>query len=121
MIQVVGVSCQLEEPIGCGGSSCVVSDGMRTHHVEVGEAPDQIATMAVDLARLLGERSQLNKQVLLALLGGLGNTERRQRRFRSVALSRLAKIEAILAEIQGAQLAQLWQQDVCPTRSELRT
>jgi hypothetical protein len=60
--------------------------------------------MAVDL----GERSHWNKQLLIALANAVAANEETQRRFRTAVLIRLSSIEAMLTEVQGAQLADFW-------------
>lgn len=73
------------------------------------EAPaDSVTKAATELAQIMAERSRLNKDLLIGLANAVGSSERIQRKFQSVVLATLAKIEATLTQVQGAQLAQFW-------------
>lgn len=54
------------------------------------------------------ERALMNHKLLIALAQALSANEKTQRRFRTVVLIRLSKIETLLTDVLGAQLAQYW-------------
>jgi hypothetical protein len=64
--------------------------------------------MAKELAEVMAERSRMNKDLLIALANALVANEKTQRRFRNAVLVSLSKIDTMLTQVQGAQLAQLW-------------
>jgi len=66
--------------------------------------PDPIIKMAVDLARAVAERSQMNKELLIGLTESMAWDKKTELRFITVVLTRLAKIETALMMIHGAQL-----------------
>ena len=53
----------------------------------------------------------MNKDLLIALANAVAANEKAQRRFRTAVVIKLSRIEAILTEMQGAQLVQLWSPD----------
>ncbi len=54
------------------------------------------------------ELSKMNFNILTQLVPWLDANEKGQRKFRTAVLIRLAKIETMLTEVQGCQLAQCW-------------
>jgi hypothetical protein len=50
----------------------------------------------------------LGGEVLNALAHAVAATEEVQQRFRAVVLGRLSRIEAMLSDVQGAQLVEFW-------------
>lgn len=67
----------------------------------------------------LTESVSLNLNLLTKLVHRLVDVEKRQQRFRTCVLIRLSRIETMLTEVQGCQLAQYWP-DHAPMTDELR-
>ena len=76
------------------------SPGMRRNCKSITTSPEIITNIA--------ELSKMNFDLLTKLVPWLDANEKTQRKFRNAVLIRLAKIETMLTEIQGAQLADFW-------------
>jgi hypothetical protein len=66
------------------------------------------------------ESVSLNLNLLTKLVHHLVDVEKRQQRFRTCVLIRLSRIESMVTEVQGCQLAQCWPNHA-PMTDELRT
>ncbi len=60
------------------------------------------------MAEATAERVLLGGEILKALAHAVAANEKAQRRFRAAVMSRLAKIETMVAEALGAQFVQHW-------------
>lgn len=67
--------------------------------------------MDATLAEAMADLVQTNHQLLIALANATASNEQVQRKFRSGVFIRLAKIEAMLTEVLGAQLVEFWHPD----------
>jgi len=79
---------------------------MRRQHTDTRQEPDPVTKKATELAQIMGERSQMNKELLITLAHAVGRNEKVQHRFRNAVLLRLSRIEATVGLIHGAQLAE---------------
>src|SRR5436190_4863353 len=60
------------------------------------------------IAEATAERVRLGGELLQSLAIAVATSEKAQQRFRAMVLSRLARIEAMLADVQGCQLVEYW-------------
>ena len=76
---------------------------MKTKETEF--VPDRVTKMAVELARAMAERSQMNKELSIGLANALAANERTQRRFKYAVIEKLARMEVVLQLVRVAQMA----------------
>lgn len=63
---------------------------------------------AAEATSNIAKQTRMNLNLLIKLVPWLDENEKVQHRFRNAVLIRLSNIEAMLTEIQGAQLADFW-------------
>jgi ABC-type amino acid transport substrate-binding protein len=97
--------CKGYPRVAAGGALPYVAC-MNKHQNEIALSSDPMTKIAVDLARAMAERSSMNKELLVALAHAVAANEKAQRKFRNAVLIRLSRIDAMLTEVQGAQLAE---------------
>lgn len=86
---------------------------MNRRHKETNGLSDPVTKMATELAQVMGERSRLNKELLIALAEALSENEKRQRKFRNAVLIRLSRIEIMVQMIHGGQIAEAHLSEPC--------
>lgn len=79
---------------------------MSRHHEEAGPLPDPVTKKAMELTQVLGERSHLGQELLIALANALAAHEKTQRKFRNAVLISLSRIEATVQSIHALQIVQ---------------
>jgi hypothetical protein len=80
--------------------------GMRRNCKSITTSPEIITNIA--------DLSKMNFNLLTKLVPWLDANEKAQRKFRTAVLIRLSKIETVLTEVQGAQLADFWAPERVP-------
>ena len=77
---------------------------MKRDQSEGGAVPDQITNMAMDLAGVVADRSQLNLELLTALAASVDRNERVQEKFRNAVVRKLARLEARARVLQISEI-----------------
>jgi len=65
-------------------------------------------TTSPEIIETIAERTKMTFDLHTRLIQFLAENEKAQRKFRNVVLIRLAKIETMLTQVQGCQLANFW-------------